>query len=201
MNTKLVKLPFGKDIYQLDSGQSISSDTSFLTNTILSEIKHDKQKVLELGSGNGIISIMLSHYRPKWDILGIEIQPELMELSFQNNISAETNASFMLNDFRNFTSPDKFDLIISNPPYFKKNDGKLSPVVSRAISRHEIKCDMNDVLLTIRRNLYKNGKAFIMYPESRETEFKKNAKKVDLKIAQKFLFTGIKVIIFCVKEG
>ena len=201
MKKKPVLLPFGKTIFQLDAGQSISSDTSFLTGTVLSNCEFTKQNVLEMGSGNGIISIMISHFRPKWEILGIEIQPELTELSLQNNKLAGTKADFFIADLRGFTASEQFDIIISNPPYFRQNEGKLSPQKIRAISRYELKCKMSDVLTAIKRNLHNNGKAFVMYPESRSEELKKKAKKVDLKIIQKFLFTGSKVIIFLIKKG
>jgi len=107
-----VLLPFGKTIFQYTSGQAISSDTAFLVETILTSCKADNQNVLELGSGNGIISIMLSHYRPNWKIVGIEIQPELVELSKENAALSETNVNFQYADLRIFSNSNRFDPMI-----------------------------------------------------------------------------------------
>ena len=85
MNKIAVELPFGKTIYQYKQGQSVSTDTELIVNAILSEIHNQtpKIKVLELGSGNGIISIMLSHYRPNWEVTGLEIQSHLVTLAMR----------------------------------------------------------------------------------------------------------------------
>ncbi|MDO9578912.1 MAG: methyltransferase [Candidatus Cloacimonadales bacterium] len=189
---KPVILPFGKTIYQTDHGQSITSDTAFVVETILEQIQEENLSVLELGSGNGIISIMLAHYRPNWQISGLEIQKELMILSKRNAELAEVKIDFQEADLKNFQSSFRFDLIISNPPYFPVNQGKISPIPERAISRHEISCKMIDIFQTVKRNLKPDGKAFLLYPEERLAEAEKNVKKVDLKLASKFIMPAVK---------
>ncbi len=181
-----VLLPFGKTIYQSANGQSINSDTKFIVDTIINEVPETPKTVLELGSGNGIISIMLAHYRPNWQIAGIEIQPHLVELAKQNSKLAEVKVEFCTVDIKTYTSKTGFDLIVANPPYFPALDGRISPNEERAISRHEIKCDMLDVLNCIKRNMIET--AFVIYPNTRFTELEKKVKKVDLKIAAKFIF-------------
>ncbi len=189
---KSVLLPFGKTIYQTDHGQSITTDSGFVVETVLDRIAAENLSVLELGSGNGIISIMLAHYRPKWQISGIEFQPQLVELSRQNAELAEVKVKFIKADLKSFKFEVKFGLIISNPPYFPANDGRISPVRERAISRHEVACQMHDVLFCLKRNLKTNGKAFLLYPVSRLTECEKNVKKVDLNIERKFILPSSK---------
>lgn len=186
---KSVLLPFNKTIYQTDHGQSITSDTAFVVETILRKNPAEKLKVMELGSGNGIISIMLAHYRPNWRITGIEIQPELVKLSQSNAELAEVKIEFLEADLKEFQTAKKLDLIISNPPYFAKNQGRISPIKERAISRHEIICTMADVFRCVKRNLISTGKAFLIYPTSRWEECEKNAKKVDLIVADKIIMS------------
>ena len=187
-----VKLPFGKTIFQTRCGHSITSDSAFFVETVSEQISQENINLLELGSGNGIISIMLSHYHPKWKIIGIEIQKHLVKLSQDNTKLSETSPTFSQADLRAFTSLQKYDLIISNPPYFPKDKGRISPIVERAISRHEITCNMLDILECVKRNLKKDGRAFILYPQNREHDIDNFAKKVDLKARKKFVLDSEK---------
>ena len=182
-----VQLPFNKTIFQTKEGHSITSDSAFLVETISDQIINNNINLLELGSGNGIISIMLSHYHPKWEIMGIEIQKHLVEISRDNAKLSQTSPSFIEADLRTFTSSQKYDLIISNPPYFPKYMGKISPIQERAISRHEITCNMMDILECVKRNLENCGNAFILYPQNRWDDIDNFAKKVDLKTRKKFV--------------
>lgn len=187
-----VKLPFGKTIHQSKEGHSITSDSAFLFNTISDKIKQENISLLELGSGNGIISIMLSYYHPKWKIVGIEIQKHLVVLSIDNANLSETSPCFIEEDLRVFTSLQKYDLIASNPPYFPKEEGRISQIKERAISRHEISCNIMDVMKCVKRNLKKDGTAFILYPQNREHDLDNFAKKVDLKSMKKFILDSEK---------
>lgn len=190
-NKKPVKLPFGKTIFQSSNGQSITSDTAFIVETVLRYCKQERSSVLELGSGNGIISIMLSYYRPTWQITGIDIQPHLVKLAKENSRLAEVDTSFLCSDLKSFSAKEKFNLIISNPPYYAIADGKISPKRERAISRHEIMCTMHDVLMAVKRNLTPEGKAYLLYPISRINELLDSAKRVDLKFEEKIIFSKI----------
>ncbi|MCF7857912.1 MAG: methyltransferase [Candidatus Cloacimonetes bacterium] len=181
-----MKLPFNKTIYQTIHGQSVTTDTAFIVKTIRDQVIKEELTMLELGSGNGIISIMLAHYNPKWEIEGIEIQKHLVELSRDNAKLTDTMPVFMEADLREYRPPEKYDLIVSNPPYFPSRKGRSSPNKERAISRHEITCKMPDVLENIKYNLKKTGSAFILYPSVRWKDIKIYAKKVDLKPKKKF---------------
>ncbi len=195
MDKIAVKLPFGKKIFQSKQGQSISSDTEFLVHAILSEIQWQipKLKVLELGSGNGIISIMLSHYRSNWEITGLEIQSHLVKLANENSNNANVKVNFVQGDLRKKKfNPANFDLIISNPPYYPKKNSKISPHKERAISRTEIMCTMQDVFKSIKYHLKSDGTAFVIYPISRIDEILMNTKKVDLNIQRKIISNKIK---------
>jgi len=182
-----VELPFGKTIFQTKNGHSVTSDSAFLVETITVQMSQKKKRLLELGSGNGIISIMLSHSYPNWDIQGIEIQKHLVELSRDNTKRSDTSPTFETIDLKQFDPTQKFDLIISNPPYFPKETGRISQIKERAISRHEITCNMLDILKCIKRNLNNAGSAFILYPQNRLNDIDNFAKKVDLKARKKFV--------------
>jgi len=198
-NHKPVLLPFGKSIYQSPSGQPITSDTAFIVETVLQEFPKQEADVLELGSGNGIISIMLKHYRKNWQISGLEIQAKLTELSQKNAELIGFILNFQTGDLKAFEADSKFDMIVSNPPYFPVQDGRISPIEERAISRHEIKCDMLDVLNSVKKNLKQTGVAFLIYPQSRWNDLDFFVKKVDLRIETKFIYKADTKRIFVAK--
>jgi tRNA1(Val) A37 N6-methylase TrmN6 len=142
---------------------------------------------------------MLAHYRPLWKIIGIEIQPHLVQLARQNLRSAKVEAKFLKADLREFNTYQSFDIIVSNPPYIPPNKGRISPDRVRAIARHEIKCSLPDVLKNIQKNLDKKGKAFLIYPSFRLLEIEKMCKNVDLQIAKKKLLHNNKRVIITLK--
>jgi len=198
-----VALPFGKNIYQFKQGQSVSEDNTYIVETILKRENEEQSSLLDLGCGNGILSIMLGYYRQNWKITGIEIQSHLVELAGKNSLSAEvSNISFHQADLRKWDCPDKFDLIIGNPPYFPEGSGRISPIREKAISRHEILCNMNDVLIFIKKFLKPSGRSYLIYPSKRLYDMEKNTKKVDLNIEEKFFFNRSKKekIIFCLSH-
>ncbi len=203
MNKKEVVLPFGKTIYQSKAGHGITTDTAFLVEKVLNYSNENTVKVLELGSGNGIIAIMLAWYRQNWKIKGIEIQKSLVELSNENknklNLSNITFEEANLNGFKDNIS---YDIIVSNPPYFPVNQGKISPVKERAIARHEVFTDMKNILLCINENLSDNGSAFLLYPYQRETDLEKEIKNIDrITIAKKFISNRTKSVVFQIIRG
>ena len=185
-----VKLPVNNlEIYQTKKGNSITTDTTKLVYMVLEKNKQEKKRVLELGAGNGIISIMLALKREKWEITGVEIQKELLDLAIFNKKLTQTNINFIRADLRDFISSrqKKFDMIITNPPYYAKGQGRISPIRERAWARHELKCKMRDILDVIKTRMTKGGRSYIMYPLSRLKELEDKAKKVDLKITDKKL--------------
>lgn len=196
MHNPSVLLPFGQMILQKSSGQGISSDTEFLVRKILEKETAENLRLLDLGSGNGIISIMISHYRKSWQCYGLEINPLLHELARENARLSDSESRFILGDLRNFNSTDKYDLITANPPYYPCEHGHLSPNPERAASRHEIYCRIDDIISAICRVMKETGTAYIMYPESRWLEFEKKTKKVDLIIKTKNITENTKKVRF-----
>jgi tRNA1(Val) A37 N6-methylase TrmN6 len=189
MELKTVLLPFGKTIYQTEQGQLISSDNSHLVDLLLQRETEILQTVLDLGCGNGILSLMLAHYRPAWKITGIEIQPHLVELAQKNCLLTEAvNVDIKLQDMRCWRPEQVWDIIVCNPPYHPLNSGILSPVKEKAISRHELCCNMLDVLTFIKGNLKLSGKAYVIYASNRSSDLEKFTKKVDLNINRRFSF-------------
>jgi len=182
-------LGFPYQIYQFKSGQTVTQDTQFLFNTIMDKCQENELRVLELGSGTGVLSILLKLHHPGWDITGMEIQEQLYNLSQINASTCNLGLHFIHGDLKELVNDvklAKFDLIMSNPPYFKIGEHRLSPNREKAISRHEVLCTMDDILQAVHAKLIKNGKAFIAYPTSRINELKSKIKYIDLQVIAEF---------------
>lgn len=199
MSLKPVLLPFGKTIYQSQLGQAVTTDHTYLIDLILSRTGNEELEVLDLGCGNGILAIMLAHNRPTWNLLGLEIQPHLVELARGNcKLVGLSNLEIFQEDFREWDVSSSFDIILSNPPYHPVNHGRLSPIKEKALSTHELNCNMLDILIFLKKYLKSTGEAYLIYPFTRAEEMEKYAKKVDLNIEAEFSFnkSNKKKVIF-----
>lgn len=202
MNLQKVELPFKASILQDIDSQSISTDAAFLVEAVLKFNENKKNaKCLDIGSGCGILAIMLALNKPNWLVTGIEIQKHLHEISVNNAQDNGLSCKFENIDLKNYKQGG-YDIIISNPPFFKQGSIRLSPNKSKAISRCELKCTAFDVINCIKANLATNGTAFLLYPKQRFDEIKKLSIKNQLKL-QNTLESGInnkKKVIFIIKK-
>ena len=182
-----VLLPFpGKYIWQDNTAQPVSDAVDMLQNLICDQEREPGLCVLELGSGCGIISLMLSIRNPGWKVLGLEIQPRLWQIARFNASLVQSTARFLLQDIRTFSTGQKYDLIVANPPWQKAGTGILSPNAARNQSRHELTCTMEDVLSCIQDCLAEAGRAWIIYPRGRDGDMQKALAKTELDIKANF---------------
>lgn len=181
-------LPFtGKHIYQDLHSQSVSSAAAFLSSYIIENFAAEESRVLDLGCGCGIISIMICLCRPRWKVQGIDLQTELIQIARENARLCELEISFEVGDLRDYHSLEQFDLIVSNPPWQKAGTGLLSPHHSKNLSSFELTCELNDVLCAIQRNLRPGGgKAILIYPQERSEEIGEAIQQSGLDIIRSF---------------
>lgn len=84
--------------------------------------------VLDIGTGSGCIAITLNKLLNSCDITGIDISSEALEVAKENNIINNTNVKFIESDIFSNVS-DKYDVIISNPPYISYDDIEVMDIV------------------------------------------------------------------------
>jgi tRNA1(Val) A37 N6-methylase TrmN6 len=184
MNVIRVKLPFTEiEIEQSAEGHGITDAAAFLQETVISNCGSEELNGLELGCGNGIISLMLGLQRPQWKLTGIELQEDLAELARQNAERLSVKLEVVTGDIRECRAVlnyQAYDLVYSNPPWVKAGSGIVSPVHGRALSRQEIACTMTDVLLCLEWTLAQTGTAFVIYPLERETELDRELRRSGL---------------------
>ena len=132
-------------------------------------------RLLDLGTGCGIIPLILAYRHPDIRVYGIEIQNDLAELAVANvrENSMQDRITLLCQDMRALT-PDLIgglvDVIVCNPPYRKANSGRLNPDPQRAVARHELKVSLTDVLATVRCMLRTAGRFVTIYTAERAAE-------------------------------
>ncbi len=131
--------------------------------------------IVDLGTGCGIIPLILAYRRPHTTIFGIELQNELAEIA---SLNVKENAmndriKILLSDMKDLKSDmvnGPVDLVVSNPPFRIINSGRINPNSQRAVARHEIKSTLSDMVETARRLLSVSGRLVTIYPAERITD-------------------------------
>ncbi|MEE6127310.1 methyltransferase [Chryseobacterium arthrosphaerae] len=92
-------------------------------------------RVLEIGTGTGLISLMLAQRNPQADFLGLDISADaaaLTALNFENAPFRERMKNIH-QDFKTFETEEKFDLIVSNPPYFEESGSEKDKIARQTV--------------------------------------------------------------------
>ena len=128
----------------------------------------------DLGTGTGIIPILLSAKTEGSAFYGVELQPEMAEMAGR---SVELNAlsdrvHIVCGDLRDRSlfPPHSFDTVTSNPPYMKAGSGLTNPGDWKALSRHEICCSLTDVCRAAAGLLKSGGRFFLVHRPQRLPE-------------------------------
>ena len=149
-NERIDDLEFkGLKIIQNSEGFCFGIDSVLLTD-FAKDIKTNS-KVIDLGSGTGIIPILLSAKTKNTLFVGIEIQETVAEMAnrsvqlndLQDRIKIENENILNLKDIY---EKGKFDAITTNPPYKKVNTGIVNENDKKLISRHEITASLEDFI-------------------------------------------------------
>ena len=134
-----------------------------------------RDRVLDLGTGCGIIALILAHRHPEISVFGIEIQKELARMAI-SNVNAnhlQHQVTVLCRDMREL-KPEGIggpvDVVVCNPPYHKAESGRINPDRQRAIARHELKINLSDILQTAKRTLRTAGRFVTIYTVERITD-------------------------------
>ncbi len=163
----------GLKIIQDKTKYCFTSDSAILANFVSAK-KSDK--VCEIGTGTGVISILLTHKQNPEKIYAFEVQKETAELAKRNvDLNLLNDKIEIINspiqDFEKYVKRESFDVVVSNPPYRKVSQKSLISLrEEEAISKHEVKLNL-DELVSCAKNLLKfGGKFFLVYDATRTAE-------------------------------
>ncbi len=132
-------------------------------------------RILDLGTGCGIIPLIMAYRNPKLTVYGIEVQKELADIATINvkSNNMENQIAIFCRDMKELNCDmisGPVDMVVSNPPYRKVLSGRMNPDQQRAVARHEIKATLFDVIETARRMLLTSGKIVMVYSSDRLTD-------------------------------
>ena len=132
-------------------------------------------KVLDLGTGCGIIPLILAYRQPQIELYGVEVQAELAELAAANVRENQLQDRIAvicvdMKSLRPAMTGGPVDLVVCNPPFRRRGSGRINPDAQRAVARHEIKANLGDVLQTSRRMLRTAGRLVLIYTAGRLTD-------------------------------
>lgn len=130
-----------------------------------------KHKVIDLCTGTGIIPFLLyGKYNPS-SIKGIEIQEDMVEMANRSvELNKINNIEFIhsdLKDIKFLKTLEKADVVTVNPPYKLSNAGIVNPSDKLSIARHEILCNLENVIEASRVLLKDNGRLFMVHRPER----------------------------------
>ncbi len=157
-------------LIQSKTGYRFSIDAILLSQFVT--IKRG-DRIVDLGTGCGIIPLILLLTKPVGHTFGLEIQKELADQAARNTVlnGYENRMGVILGDIKHppFT-PSSADVVTCNPPYRPKNSGRINPDLQRAIARHEMLASLDDILNAATRTLRAKGRLAMIYPAVRLVE-------------------------------
>ncbi|MCK5427583.1 MAG: methyltransferase, partial [Thermodesulfovibrionia bacterium] len=140
---------------------------------------------VELGTGSGIISILLAKKLKHAKVIAVEIQKSLAQCAEKNveQNKLDDRIEILTEDIRNLQKvlpPNKFDFVFSNPPFRKVKTGLISGDHERAVARHEINITLKDIIHTASYLLKNTGKFYVIFHPFRLIELIGLLKKAKL---------------------
>lgn len=133
------------------------------------------ETVIDLGTGTGIIPILLEAKSRGQHFVGLEIQEESADMAARSVAynGLENKISIQVGDIKDAAKQfgaSSFDVVTSNPPYMTKNHGLVNDGDAKTIARHEILCDLEDVIFSTAKLLKPGGRCYFVHRPFRLVE-------------------------------
>lgn len=184
-------------IIQRNDCFNFSLDTVLLSN--FATINRTTKNILDIGTGNGAIPLLISK-RSNAKITGVEIQKISVDLALKNislnNLENRVKIIHKnIKDIFEVLREASFDLILTNPPFFKvdKTEGQINNLKTLSLARHEISVNLEEIIYIASKLLRNRGYFAMVHRTERISEILELYKKYNI---------GVKRIQFCYsKEG
>lgn len=148
----------------------------------------DAKTALEVGTGTGVISLMLAQRFPELHVLALDINEKAVEIA-QTNFNASPFSNRLKSqraDFKNFDVAEKVDFVFSNPPYFEANDS-----CKDVLARQKIELGFGDLIKTSNAILSEFGVLAVIIPAREENDLIALCEKENLHLKRKVSIRGI----------
>ncbi len=132
-------------------------------------------RLVDLGTGSGVIAILLADKYEGVQVTGVELQEHLVEKAAENirGNGLDDRVDVIQGDIRqvrSFLPAQSFETAVGNPPYRKKQTGRISPHQEKAIARHEVMLSLEDFVSACSYLLVNRGRLNIIYHPGRLAE-------------------------------
>ena len=146
------------------------------------------KKILEIGTGTGLISLMLAQRNVSAKISAIDINENAVKLAsenFRNSIFNE-NLKVELKDFKNFETNENFDLVVCNPPFFEENASAKD-----VLARQQVELNFKNLVEKSTEIITKKGILSIILPSEAASDVKSLAEEFNLYLVREINIYGI----------
>lgn len=199
------------DDLQLNNLKIIQNKDGFcfgIDAVLLSDFAKDirnNSKVLDLGTGTGIVGILLCEKTKLSKIYGIDIQKDVCDMALRsielNNLEKKFEIiNTNIKNLNEIFEENSFDAIVSNPPYKKDNTGLKNESETKLISRHEITASLEDFISVSASLLKNNGNIYMVHRPERLSDLfyllkKYNLEPKKLRLVQSYINSKPKLIL------
>lgn len=176
-------------VHQGRCAMKVTTDGCLFGAWVADKVQHRGPglKVLDIGTGTGLLSLMLAQKNPTAEIEAKEIDKEAATQAAENvNISPwKEQVSVMYTDAKLYSTNKNYDLIISNPPFYE--DELKSHDTSKNIAHHSSALTLDGLLGIIKKSLAETGIFYLLLPYKRQEELPALFNKHSLLITEKTL--------------
>ena len=135
----------------------------------------DGDRVVDLGTGTGVIPLLLTTRATGLQVRGLEIQPGVAEMASRSVVvnGLENQITIEVGDLRQVEGifqPGRYDLVTANPPYQPVGKGRINPCEAKALARHELACNLAEVVKAGAFLLKHGGRLAMVHRSERLTE-------------------------------
>jgi tRNA1Val (adenine37-N6)-methyltransferase len=160
----------------------VTTDSCVFGAWVAGDMAREERKIttaLDIGSGTGLLSLMIAQ-KNEVDIHAVEIDKEA-SLQSQENMAAspwKDRIQVVNEDVRLFRSVNKFECIVSNPPFYENE--LTSERKTKNIAHHSEELTLPELLKAIKMNLEEGGLFYLMFPFKRRRELEQLLRENDL---------------------
>lgn len=198
-NWELDYLTDGSPIFQSKQLYTFTSDSVLLARFV---DEKNIELLVDFCSGSGIVGLEVIGRIPTKKLIQFELQEELATLAMVSSKFNKSNTEIQVFNKNLECAPNivnGVNVIVCNPPYFKRGSGRVNESESKSLARHELSVTLEDIFLSASKIIVEGGSLYLIHIKEREKEMMRLAKKFGFSEVKKEVLEGNKLVRFLVK--